>query len=104
MNLVKIDTQGAEFQVVQGLMPLLLASGSSLRMIVELTPYSLRAAGSSGAALLSLLEQLELPFAIIDHIEHQLVPSTAAELRQWCDNVDACPQDQGFMNIFLGEA
>jgi hypothetical protein len=82
---------------------LLQASGPQLRMIVELTPFSLRAAGSSGAGLVALLAQLELPFAIIDHLEHNLVPCSAGGLIEWCDNVDASAGDQGFMNIFLGE-
>jgi len=103
LNLVKIDTQGAEFQVVRGLMPLLRNSGRQLRMIVELTPFSLRGAGSTGTALVSLLAQLELPFAIIDHVKHQLLPCSVPELVDWCENVDACPSDQGFMNILLGE-
>ena len=102
LKLVKIDTQGAEFQVVMGLFPLLLDSGSGLRMIVELTPFSLRAAGSSGTQLLNLLAELDLPFAIIDHIDQQLVSCTLDELLRWCENVDSCPRDQGFMNIFLG--
>ena len=103
LDMVKIDTQGAECQVVLGLYPLLRASGDKLRMIVELTPYSLRAAGSSGSELISLLAELQLPLAIIDHIQHQLVPCSVAELLRWCENVDACPEDQGFMNIFLGQ-
>ncbi|MFB3078524.1 MAG: hypothetical protein ACE1Y4_11020 [Lysobacterales bacterium] len=44
------------------------------RMIVEFTPFSLGTQGSTGTALLSLLAQLELPFAIIHPVEHQLVP------------------------------
>jgi FkbM family methyltransferase len=103
VNLVKVDTQGAELMVVRGLMPVLQASGSALRMIVELTPFSLRGAGSSGTELVALLAQLGLPLAIIDHLEHALVPTSATELVRWCENVDACPGDQGFMNIFVGE-
>ena len=72
--------------------------------MVELTPFSLRAAGSSGAELVRLLGQLQLPFYIIDHIEHQLVASDQQELELWCNNVDAYPEDQGFMNILVGEA
>ena len=102
LDFVKIDTQGAETRVVQGLMGLLRASGGSLRMLVELTPFSLRRAGSSGEELLGLLEALNLPFAIVDHIGHALVPVSPEALRQWCRNVDAHPQDRGFMNIFLG--
>jgi FkbM family methyltransferase len=103
VNLVKIDTQGAEYHVTRGLMPLLKASGSRLRMIVELTPFSLQSAGCSGSELVQLLQQLDLPFAIIDHIEHRLVPCAAGELVDWCEAVDACDGDRGFMNIFLGE-
>ena len=102
--LVKIDTQGSEHQVIQGLLPLLLASCPGLRMLVELTPKSLRAAGTTGAALIETLAQLQLPFFIVDHIEHRLVASSAGELQQWCSNLDEYPEDAGFMNIFLGAA
>lgn len=104
VSLVKIDTQGAEYQVVKGLMAVLRASGAKLRLMVELTPFSLRAAGSSGAQLVQLLAQLELPLHIIDHLEHELVASSEQELVGWCNNVDEIPEDQGFMNILVGEA
>ncbi len=104
VKLVKIDTQGAECQVAQGLIELLRYSGPELRLMVELTPFSLRAAGSSGAQLVQLLAQLRLPFHIIDHIEHRLVASSQRALERWCNNVDDYPDDQGFMNILVGEA
>lgn len=104
LDLVKIDTQGAEHAVIEGLMPALKHSGSALRMIVELTPSALRRAGTSGAELIDTLETLGLAFAIVDHIEHRLVPIGAEELRQWCINLDSCPEDEGFMNIFLGHS
>jgi FkbM family methyltransferase len=103
LDMVKIDVQGAEYAVVRGLLPLLAASGSRLHMLVELTPLSLRAAGSSGRALLELLATLGLPFHIVDHVEHRLVATDVEALATWCDNVDACPGDAGFMNIFLGQ-
>lgn len=103
-GLVKIDTQGSEYAVVTGLMPLLRTCTPDLRLLIELTPFSLRAAGASGRALVTALEELALPFWIVDHIEHRLVPTSAAALCEWCDNVDAVPGDEGFMNIFLGSA
>lgn len=103
VDLLKIDTQGSEYAVVQGLFELLAKSRDKLRMLIELTPWSLRCAGSSGRELLERLSELDLPVAIVDHIEHRLVPSTYAELCRWCDNVDATPDDRGFMNVFLGE-
>lgn len=104
IDLVKIDTQGSEFQVIVGLMPLLLSLQAAPRMIVELTPYSLREAGASGRALIELLAQLQQPFWIVDHIEHRLVASTADDLALWCDNVDGVGGDRGFMNILVGAA
>ena len=102
VDFVKIDTQGAESAVIDGLMPLLEASLPQLRLMVELTPFSLRQAGSSGEALIRRLDSLGLPFCIVDHIEHRLVSVSCDELVQWCNNVDAVPEDEGFMNILVG--
>lgn len=102
IDLLKVDTQGSEYQVMAGLLPLLQALPTVPRIIIELTPLSLRQAGSSGRALIELLATLDQPLWIIDHIEHHLAASNAAELAQWCDNVDAVAGDQGFMNILVG--
>lgn len=104
LDLLKVDTQGSEFGVIEGLMPLLLELDAVPRIIVELTPLSLRQSGSSGRALITLLAELGQPLWIIDHIEHRLVRSSAVELSEWCDNVDAVAGDEGFMNILIGEA
>ena len=104
VDLVKIDTQGSEYAVVKGLMPLLRSQSEAPALIVELTPLSLRQGGASGRALIELLAQLRQPLWIIDHVAHRLVASSAAELAQWCDDVDAVPGDAGFMNILVGQA
>ena len=88
--------------MVAGLMPLLVRLPAPPRILIELTPLSLRLAGSSGRELIELLATLEQPFWIVDHIEHQLVASSAAELAGWCDDVDAVAGDAGFMNILVG--
>jgi len=102
LDLLKVDTQGSEYDVIAGLIPLLRQLPRIPQIIIELTPYSLRQAGASGRTLIELLETLEQPFWIIDHIEHRLVECPARELALWCDNVDACTDDQGFMNILVG--
>ena len=102
LDFVKVDTQGAEHAVIRGLLQLLAASGERLRLLLELTPLSLRSAGSSGAALIDTLAGLALPFHIVDHIEHRLVATDAEALATWCNNVDSVPGDAGFMNILLG--
>ena len=102
LDLLKVDTQGSEFRVMSGLMPLLRQLPSPLRILIELTPLSLRDAGSSGRALIDLLATLSQPFWIVEHIEHRLVASSAEELARWCDDVDAVKGDSGFMNILVG--
>ncbi len=104
IDLLKIDTQGSEADVVAGLWPLLEASRRKLRLLIELTPFSLALAGSSGRALVERLAGLDLPMAIVDHVGHVLVPSDAESLARWCDNVAATPGDRGFMNVFVGHA
>ncbi len=101
IDLIKIDTQGSEFDVVKGLMPLLQEMPVPPTILIELTPFSLRQAGSSGRELIELLAALQQGFWIVDHIEHQLVLSSAEALAQWCDDVDVVDGDEGFMNILL---
>jgi FkbM family methyltransferase len=102
VDLVKVDTQGSEFQVMAGLMPLLSQLRQPPRIMIELTPHALRAAGSSGRALIELLASLGQPMWIIDHIEHRLAASSGEELAQWCDNWDTVAEARGFMNILVG--
>ncbi|MEM6581417.1 MAG: FkbM family methyltransferase [Pseudomonadota bacterium] len=102
LDLIKVDVQGAEYAVVQGLLELLRGLASPPRIIIELTPLSLKQAGASGRALIELLATLDQPMWIIDHIQHRLVHSNVGELARWCDNVDATAGDAGFMNILIG--
>ncbi|WOJ95580.1 FkbM family methyltransferase [Congregibacter brevis] len=102
IDLLKVDTQGSEYAVMQGLFPLLQASVPKLRILLELTPYSLQLANSSGRALVTLIANLGLPLWIVDHVDHRLVSSDASALCEWADNVDACTGDRGFMNIYAG--
>jgi len=104
MDLLKVDTQGAEFRVMTGLMPLLQSLAQPPRIIIELTPYSLREAGASGRALVELLATLGQPLWFIDHIDHCLVATGAEELALWCDNWDRVAGDRGFFNILVGPA
>jgi FkbM family methyltransferase len=102
IDLLKVDTQGSEYRVIAGLMPLLRQLSMSPRVLIELTPLSLREAGSSGRALVELLATLEQDFWIVDHLAHRLVASSACELADWSDAVDAVKGDRGFMNILVG--
>ena len=104
VDFVKIDTQGAEYQVVSGLREILLNSLPSLQMIVEFWPQGLRQSGSSGHELLDLLLGLNLPIAIIDHLSEKLTPVHESGLRGWIDKVDENPADKSFANLFVGHS
>lgn len=103
IDVVKVDTQGAEYRVIAGLMPLIQELPSPPRLIVELTPHALRQAGASGRALVELLAALGQPMWIIDHTRGQLYASSAAELARWSDNWEVVRESRGFMNILVGE-
>lgn len=102
IDLLKIDTQGAEYHVLSGLEATLRSSLPELRIIIEFWPFGLRKAGSHGHDLLDLLASLRLPFWTIDHVGHALRPCSERELRAWVDVLDANPQDEGFFNLLLG--
>jgi FkbM family methyltransferase len=104
IDFLKIDVQGAEAHVIAGLLPLLLKSSSmNLTIIIEFSPFSLRQAGASAHQLLDMLAALKLPFHVIDHINYQLLPCSEQQLREWVDTVESKPNDEGFMNILLGQ-
>jgi FkbM family methyltransferase len=101
-DVIKIDTQGAEYNVLSGLQKLIKNSLPDLIMIVEFWPAGLRRAGGSGDQLLDLLLEYGLDIQIIDHLGHSLIPCTEADLRLWIHDVDNTPGNDGFLNLRLG--
>ncbi len=101
VDFVKIDTQGSETAVVRGLYDLLRKNRSRLTMVVEVWPYALRQAGSSGVELLDLLNGLALPLYVIDHINHDLWPASHQDLLDWVEAAEADPGNQGFINLLV---
>ena len=103
IDVLKIDTQGAEAAVVSGLMPLIRNSLPDINIIIEFTPYSLAQAGSSGMALLDLIDSLSLPLQLIDHIGHKLMPYTYQDMQQWIKQTDDDIGNEGFINLQVGK-
>ena len=101
ISVLKVDTQGAEFEVISGLMPL-LKNSINLQMVIEFWPFGLKKSGAHGHQLLDLLIDLKFPVYIIDHIGHQLIPCTEVQLREWIDDLDKHRENEGFMNLFFG--
>ncbi len=104
VDCVKIDTQGAECEVVAGLLPLLEASLPRLVVLLEFSPMHLRNAGTSGRALLALLAPLPLRYYLMDYGTGGLLPVSAQEVRSLSDLTDADPSSEGFFNLVLAGA
>lgn len=101
IDLLKIDTQGAETFVVAGLTDRIRASRSVIRIIVEFWPWGLASAGSSARELIERLAQFGLRFNVIDHIGHRLLPATPEELIHSAERGDLMPPSRGFVNLYL---
>lgn len=103
IDFVKMDTQGAEQRIVEGLMETLLHSRKNLKMIVEFWPWGLRQNGGNCFELLNLLDRLDLPQHIIDHVHGGIYSSSRTALEQWMTQTEADPDNQGFINLFIGK-
>lgn len=100
IDFLKIDTQGAEWLVVDGMKQSIGAS-ESIRMIVEYWPWGLLQCGGSARALVELLATFGLAFSVIDHVNGGLLPSGPDELIHMAEAGDLLPQHRGFVNLFL---
>lgn len=101
IDFLKIDTQGAEFFVVNGLRELIVANREHLKMVLEFTPFGLRHSGASGRELLQLLDSFGMQYHIIDHHKDQLIPIYSQHLTEWIESTDNTPDNEGFMNLFI---
>lgn len=101
IDFLKIDTQGAEYYVVNGLRQLIAANSAHLRIILEFCPYGIRHSGSDPHQLIELLESFGMQYHIIDHIEHRLIPAQAHHLSDWVDELAQEPDNQGFINLLV---
>lgn len=101
VDFIKVDTQGAEFHVLSGLRDTIARNRAHLKLIVEFSPYGLRHSGVDGHQLLSLLDEFEFNYQIIDHHKDSLLPIDSQSLSDWISETDANPENEGFINLFL---
>lgn len=101
IDFLKVDTQGAEYFVLQGLFPLLVQNRNHLRMIVEICPYGIRHSGACGHDVVKLLDALGMHYYIIDHLQHRLIPAQAHHLDDWIRELAEQPLNEGFINLFV---
>ena len=101
IDVLKVDTQGAEFLVMSGLDATIRQSLPGMKMVIEFWPFGLKKAGSHGHELLDLLLTYNLSISIIDQIEHRLIPCVESDIRPWIDDLDNEPENEGFLNLYL---
>ena len=101
VDFIKIDTQGAEYNILKGLENIILENKSHLTMIVEFWPYGLRMSGASAGKMLDLLASFDMGVSIIDHYGRQLWPAGINGVRTWSEEVAADPSNQGFINLWI---
>lgn len=101
IDFLKVDTQGAEYFVVNGLKELIARNSAHLRMILEFCPYGIRHSGADGHQLIALLDSFGMQYHIIDHIEHKLIPAQSHHLSDWVNDLAQQPDNQGFINLFV---
>jgi FkbM family methyltransferase len=102
IDFLKIDTQGAEYQVVKGLKHSILKNSGWLTVIVEFWPWGLAASGSSAEALVELIQSFGMPLYIVDHQAHRLIPAAPEDLLAFAQQARAAKVPQGFINLMLG--
>ncbi len=100
INFIKIDTQGFEYEIIRGLKHTISKNRQGLKMILEFWPFALRQNGASADSLLDEIEAYDFTIHVIDHIQHQLKPTSVPKLRELCRN-ELTEGKQGFINLWL---
>lgn len=104
IDFLKIDTQGAEFFVVNGLRQLIMDNRDHLCMMLEFCPYGIRHSGADGHDLVQLLAETGMQLQIIDHQQECLIPAQIHHLAEWVTAMENEPYNEGFINLLVTPA
>lgn len=99
VDVVKIDTQGTEHLVVQG-MARLLASSADVVLIAEFWPHGIRLAGAEAASVLAFYRSLGFEIRAQRPDDEGLHELADAEILRYCDADDG----QAFTNLILARS
>lgn len=100
VDMVKMDTQGAEARIVEGALALLRENLGRVSLIVEFWPFGLRGAGDSPERLAQLLQPFGFRVQKIDEDTRSLVPTDWASLLREAGEYYH-PDTQRFTNLLL---
>jgi FkbM family methyltransferase len=100
IDLVKMDTQGSEAQIVEGMAGLIEENRSRMRMIIEFWPYGLQGAGDSAEALVRRLGRFGFTVHKVDESFAGPRPTTWEELLADAGTIYH-PSTRHFTNLLL---
>ena len=100
IDLVKMDTQGSEARIIDGMAGLIESNRDRIRMIVEFWPFGLAGAGDSARGLVERLRRFGLAVQKIDETHSEPVPTTWEQLLQEAETLYR-PATQNFTNLLL---
>lgn len=101
IDLVKIDTQGAEQNVIAGMIELLAHNADGLLLLLEFWPKGLARCGGDAHRLLQMLLGLGLRPYVVEHIKHVLLDGPVSDIEAWIDDVEANADNEGFLNLLF---
>ncbi len=104
INFLKVDTQGAEFFVMNGLKQLIMDNREHLHIMLEFCPYGIRHSGAAGHDLVQLLEDIGMQLHIVDHQQACLIPAQTRHLSEWVTAMANEPDNEGFINLLVTPA
>ncbi len=102
VDFIKIDTQGYELEILQGLSNTITRNQQHLKMIIEFWPFALKENGHSAHALLEEIASYDFNIYMIDHIKHQLVKTDIEQLKTFAES-SLTVESEGFVNLFLSK-
>ncbi len=100
VDFVKMDTQGSEARIIDGMLELISANWRRMRMIVEFWPFGLQGAGDSAAVLVERLRRFDWTVYKLDESLPQQVPTSWDELLVDAETVYH-PSTRHFTNLLL---
>jgi FkbM family methyltransferase len=100
VDFVKMDTQGSEVEIIDGMRGLIEANRRHLRMVVEFWPFGLAGSGKSAAALVERLRRFGFSVQKVDESAPHPVPTTWETLLAEAETLYH-PDTRHFTNLLL---
>jgi len=101
IRLIKMDTQGAEHNIIRGMQQTIARNADELLLITEFWPRGLARCGGDAREMLHMLLGLGFKPYVIEHIKHVLLDGTVRDIEDWIDDVETSDGNEGFLNLLF---